>query len=191
MPKGTKTPDWLKMAEVLLKDLPQEVADHALNHFHMSFVNQGFTDISFIPWVKRLDDLTFGFNHPIMDKTGALKGSLKIKQATMKVIEIAAGENVPYAAIHNNGGTIKIRITDKMRRFFWFVYKSLTQHYAHGANPPEHILKWKLMAITKKDHITIHVPKRQYIGHSEKLLKDVDQLIANKMVTAFKEGSKQ
>lgn len=190
MSNKTPVPDFLQMAEDLLKGLPQQVADLALAHFNESFEKQGFTDNSFIAWPKRLDDLTFGVNHPILNKTGALMGSLVIKSATMKRVEVAAGDGLPYAAIHNNGGTIKIKITDKMRKFFWFVYISLTKHYANGSAPPDHILKWKMMALTKKTELTIHIPKRQYIGESQVLLKDVDGLIIEKIITTFKTAKK-
>lgn len=181
---NTPIPDFQAMADKLLHDLPQEVANIALHHFKQSFVNQGFTDNSFIPWVKRLDDLTFGYTHDILNKTGDMRDSVVIKQATMKVIEVAAGEGLAYAAIHNNGGTIKVKITDRMRRFFWYVYISLTKHY--GADPPEHILKWKMMALTKESEFTINIPKRQYIGESQALLKDIDTHITNKILTTFK-----
>ena len=190
MPKGNDIPDFEKMAEELLKGLPMEVAELALNHFDRSFIDQGFTDTSFIAWPKRLDDQTFGLSHPLLNKSGALQGSLMIKAATMKRVEVAAGDNLRYAAIHNNGGTIRVTVTPKMRKFFWFVFTSLTKHYASGAEPPPHILKWKHMALTKKDTITIKVAKRQFIGQSEKLLKDVDQLIVNKILTAFKNNTK-
>lgn len=190
MSNKTPIPDFLKMSEELLKGLPQQVADKALAHFNESFVKQGFTDNSFIAWPKRLDDLTFGLNHPILHKAGALQGSLMIRSATMQRVEVSAGDGLPYAAIHNNGGTIKITITDKMRRFFWFVYISLTKHYANGGNPPEHILKWKMMALTKKTEMTVQIPKRQYIGESQVLLKEVDALVIDKILTTFKKVTK-
>lgn len=190
MNNNTPVPDFMRMAHELLKDLPREVAGMALKHFNDSFVKEGFTDNSFIAWPKRLDDLTFATHHPILNKTGALMRSLVIRSATMDKIEIAAGDGLPYAAIHNNGGVIKIKITDKMRKYFWFIYISLTKHYANGGNPPDHILKWKMMALTKKTEFTVHIAKKQFIGNSEVLMKDIDKHIVNKIITTFKSVNK-
>ncbi len=182
----TPTPDFLKMAEELLKELPAQVAEQALRHFNMSFEKQGFTDTSFIPWVKRADDLTFGTNHPLLDKSGELSNSLAILSQTMQRIEIGTTGNIPYAGIHNSGGTIQVKVTPKMRRYFWFIYHSLTKGYAHGSEPPDHILKWKHMALTRKQHLTIRIPQRQFIGRSEQLLKDIDELAIKTILNKFK-----
>ena len=52
------TPDFRKIAEEVMKDLPKKVGEKALQFFLASFIKQGFTDTSFIPWVKRKDDLS-------------------------------------------------------------------------------------------------------------------------------------
>ena len=41
-----------------MTDLPEKAGEKALQFFLASFIKQGFTDTSFIPWVKRKDDLT-------------------------------------------------------------------------------------------------------------------------------------
>lgn len=176
----------MKMAQELLKDLPPLVAQKALAHFNESFDKQGFTDTSFMPWVKRADDLTFGTNHPLLNRSGALSNCLQIIEQNIKRIEIATDSKIPYAAIHNNGGTIRVKVTPKMRRYFWFIYRSLTKGYAHGADPPEHIAKWKWMALTKKEYMTIRIPQRQFIGRSEQLLKDIDKLAIQHILNTFK-----
>lgn len=59
---------------------------------------------------------------------------------------------LPYAAIHEYGGTIKVPITRKMRRFFWAMW------YASGDE------KWMGMALTRQRSFTIHIPARPYMG---------------------------
>lgn len=180
-------PDFNRVKDELFKSLPHDVANIALAHFKGSFLKQGFTDTSFIPWVKRQDDDTFGDTHPILNKSQALRNSLKIDEATMKRIALSAGDNLAYASIHNNGGTIRLKLTDSMRKYFWYIYMSLTKGYARG-NQPDHIMKWKYMALSKNDEIVIRIPQRKFIGNSEQLLKQVDAYIINQIQTKFKKA---
>lgn len=179
-----EVPDFEKMAELFFTGLSPHVAEKAKGFFKGSFFKQGFTDQSFIAWPQRKDDQTWGHTHKILTQSHFLRDSIIIAQATKDVVEIEAGRGVPYAAIHNTGGIIKVRVTAKSRKFFWWVYLSLTKHYAEGINPPPHILKWKKMALTKKSHLTIKMPQRQYIGDSMQLLKEIDQYIVNKIKEA-------
>ena len=151
-------PDYKKMWENIVSDLPQKVAEQARNFFLASFIKQGWTDTSFIPWVKRKDDLT----HKLLNQSYALKNSIKITKADFENVEISAGEGLNYAAIHNEGGTITVKVSAKMKRYFWYMYKKTEDE------------KWKWMALTKKETLTIKIPKRQFIGESETLMKNLE-----------------
>ena len=166
-----ETPDFAKMAAMVMDELAVEIADHAQTFFKSSFDNQGFTDLSFIPWVLRMDTDP----HKILMKSEALKDSIKITEATKNSVEITAGEGLPYAGIHNTGGTIEVKVTDKMRKFFWAMF------YASGLE------KWKGMALTKKDSFIINIPQRQYIGDSATLMQDIDEMIIWKIQNVQKQ----
>ena len=153
------TPDFRKIAEEVMKDLPKKAGEKALQFFLASFIKQGFTDTSFIPWVKRKDDLT----HKLLNQSYALKESIKITKADFENVEITAGEGLNYAAIHNEGGTITVKVSAKMKRYFWYMYKKTEDE------------KWKWMALTKKETLTIKIPKRQFIGDSKVLMNDLEE----------------
>lgn len=97
MAKKNEIPDFRKMAEELLQGLPKQVAEKAKAHFLMSFIKEGFTDVSFIPWPKR-KDLE---GHKILSQSLALRGSFRIARADLKLIHIIAGEGIPYAAVYH------------------------------------------------------------------------------------------
>lgn len=179
-------PDFEAMAAEFFKGLSPQLADMAKNFFKDSFVKEGFTDSSFIPWVKRLDDQTWGHAHKILSKSESLRDSIIVAEASKDRIGIAAGAGLPYAALHNNGGTIVVKITPKMRKFYWYIYLSLTKHYSKNSRPPDHIEKWKRMALTKKNEMVIKMPKRQFIGNSQELLKQIDKTIIEKIIEAQK-----
>ena len=163
------TPDFRKIAEEVMKDLPEKAGEKALQFFLASFIKQGFTDTSFIPWVKRKDDLS----HKLLNQSYALKASGKIDKADLTEVNISFGEGLNYAAIHNEGGTITVKVSTKMKRFFWYMYKKTEDE------------KWKWMALTKNETLTIKIPKRQYIGESETLMNELDKMFIDRIKQYF------
>ena len=163
------TPDFRKIAEEVMKDLPKKAGEKALQFFLASFIKQGFTDTSFIPWVKRKDDLT----HKLLNQSYALKASGKIDKADLTEVNISFGEGLNYAAIHNEGGTITVKVSARMKRFFWYMYKKTEDE------------KWKWMALTKNETLTIKIPKRQYIGESETLMNKLDKMFIDRIKQYF------
>jgi len=91
-------------------------------------------------------------------------------------VEVTAGEGVPYAAIQNNGGTITVKMTDKMRKYFWYMYKQTGKGM------------WKGLALTKKETLTIKIPQRQFIGNSDTLDKNIDKYIKAAMKDSLKKA---
>ncbi len=145
-----KTPNFKKIAQEALKEMPQKVAENSKNHFMKSFIKEGFTDASFIPWTKRVDIMP----HKVLALSYTLKNSIKIDKADLQQIVISAGDGIPYATIHNEGGTIQVQVTEKMKKYFWAMY------YKTGEE------RYKNMALTQKTTFSIYIPKRQFIGTS-------------------------
>jgi phage gpG-like protein len=144
----------------------------ALEHFKRSFEKQGFMDSNFQAWPERKNDTRPG--GALLQQTGHLRDSTQITEATMKRIIIA--NDAPYAKIHNEGGIMKIRVTKKMRKYFWFMYKATGQE------------KWKYMALTTKSSFMFRMPKRQFIGQSQNLNQRIDRAIVKRIITEFKQA---
>lgn len=158
MAQEPNIPDFVGMTEKLLQELPQQVAERARAFFIGSFIKEGFTDRAFIPWPKRKDDAS----HKILTRSSALRASIKIAEITDDYVKLTAGEGLPYANIHNTGGTISVPVTAKSRKFFWYMHKKTGDQ------------KWKWMALTKKERLSIYIPQRQFIGDSQTLLKQLN-----------------
>ncbi len=167
MSKINPAPDFEAMGKAILKQLPHNVSQQALSHFKGSFRKQGFTDYSFIAWPKRRDDLS----HKILMQSNNLMNDLKVRAETINHIVIAT--ELPYADIHNNGGKFSIPITQKMRNFFWAMFKSTGKE------------SWKWMALTKKKRFPIRIPQRQFIGNSAELNKNIDNKIMETIIKQF------
>lgn len=96
--------------------------------------------------------------------TGALQKSFKIKLRAKGAIVYS---DLPYALIQDQGG--KIRITDKMRKKMWALYKDTK------------LPLYKSIAITKKTSVTI--PAKNYTTVNQReLSKKIDRKL-NKLLS--------
>lgn len=170
MKKINKVPRFDIIGVKLVKDTARYASVKALNFFKDSFHKQGWNDAAFVPWVTRIDDQRPG--GAVLTQTGNLRDSLQVLSRSATKIEF--GTHAPYASVHNEGGTIRVPITQRSRRFFWMMFR-MTE------NP-----KWKWMALTKKNHLTINMPKRQFIGESQTLNRSMDQWVVSQILKRFK-----
>lgn len=170
MRKPDQVPDFLAMATKLKADVQTYAKVTALNFFIDSFQKQGFTDGSFEPWQKRTNDDRPGGG--LLVNSAYLRNSLKVISSAPGAIVF--GSNASYAKLHNEGGVITITMTTKMRKYFWYMFKASNDS------------RYKFMALTKKDRLTIKIPKRQFIGHSEVLMNDLDKWLVNQIENRFK-----
>jgi len=152
-----EVPDFVRHFETLKRTLPRKVAGMAVNRFKSSFDKQGFMDRSFRAWEPRKG----GGGGATLVQTGHLRDSIKIDSATMRQVSIS--NDAPYANIHNEGGVVKIPVTSKMRKYFWYMFKATGEG------------KWKGMAMTKKTHFIFRMPKRQFMGESADLMNRIDR----------------
>lgn len=169
--KQNKIPNFEKLGKKMIDDAVRYSSVHALTFFKDSFQKQGWTDTAFEAWQTRNNDARLG--GAILTQSGNLRDSLQILSRTP--VRLVFGTHVPYAKIHNEGGTLSIPITEKSRKFFWFMFKSTGQ------------VHWKWMALTKKDRMIVKMPKRQFIGHSDTLMKELHQWWIKHIEKGFKQ----
>jgi phage gpG-like protein len=165
-----KIPNFNEIAKKLILDA-QTIAEVEMINFVMgNFEKQGFLDSSLQPWQERKGGTDTG--RAILSKTGALRDSVKLISSSNK--RVVVGSDSKYAKIHNEGGAINIQVTAKMRKFFWYKYKETGD------------VKYKGMALTKKTHFTITMPKRQFIGPSVTFNRDIDTKFIKMIESRFK-----
>ena len=131
---------------ILLRDIKVELSDE----FDRNFERKAFFDRAWKPAIHN----TIG---SLMMRTGMLRKSI-----TSQIVggdSIRWTSSVPYADIHNSGGTITI--TPKMKGFFWYRFRIATGGDNKNINPEA--LFWRAMAL-KKIGSTIKIEQRQFIG---------------------------
>lgn len=147
------------------------IAEHvSVAHFKESFEKGGFTDTSFKAWDNRVDP-DYRPGGKLMIATRYLQDS--IEKADQGPSHITIGSYAQYAEIHNEGGIINIPITPKSRKFFWMMFKKTG------------VEKWKWMALTKKNKITVKMPQRQFMGESVVMMDTMDKELKQHIAKRF------
>ena len=101
--------------------------------------------------------------------------------------------DLPYAAIHNDGG--EIRVTKKMKRYFWHKYYEATGSFGRRKNGEKRKDKrtvqltgeaefWKFMSL-KKEGCMIKIPRRRFLGVSPEVEKAVREIIEENITEYF------
>lgn len=145
-----------QLFQVLLKDIKVELTDE----FNKNFERKAF----FTTKWKTAQRNTIG---SLMIRTGALRSSIRSKVSGNA---ITWESSLPYADIHNQGGTITV--TQKMKGFFWYRYRMATGGDSKNVNAES--IFWKSMAL-KKVGSKIVLPKRQFIGEHPQVHKVIKQ----------------
>lgn len=158
----------------------KRVGEIAISHFKKNFRDGGWNDNGLTKWKKTRRQEHGGkgayYNRsPLLSQSNNLQKGFTYQVETNRVV---VSNNLSYAGIHNEGGTITQNITPRMRRYAWarfFESAGITKEDAPDvrkrkeAAMNEHDRFWKRLALTKKQTKTTHIPQRQFAGHSREL----------------------
>lgn len=170
--------------------LPRKVGAKAVSLFKENFRSSGFIDGGVTPWVKSKRQLAKGKDAKYPTLTSRRNHLMSSLQAEPSAGQVAITNPVPYAEIHNEGGTISssINVSPKMRQYFWaMAYRSGLKNSRGKRNkkpiPPE-AKKWLALALTKKTKFTIKskIPQRKFMGDS----RDIRDMVAQEVQDTIK-----
>ncbi len=151
-------------------DLPDVVGTEAVNHFRQSFIDGGFTDAVLDKWAPRKhkygNDTKDG--KEVLTQSGDLSDSIIY---TILPGGVLISTDKIYAQIHNEGGTIKIPVTKKLKSWAWAMW------YNSGRLPEDRNPLYKSLALTNKASLTITMQRRQFIGDSIELDRKITEKI--------------
>ena len=126
----------------------------------------------------------------ILVASGDLRKSV---QSRSDATSITFFSSSPYAAIHNEGGEIKV--TEKMKRYFWHKYYEASGSLGRKKNGSLRNNKknqqlssnaefWRAMALMKVGK-TIRMPKRQFFGMAPEVEREVTKIIEDELEEYF------
>ena len=151
--------DIQKIIRNILNDIRVEMGDE----FDRNFERQAFFSEA---WQRRKSPTRPGGS--ILIDTGTLRQSISSRTTENSITFFTT---LPYAAIHNDGGEIKV--TKKMKRFFWAKY-----YETSGAE------FWKYMALMKEGK-SIKIPRRRFLGVSPEVEKAVRDIVEENITEYF------
>lgn len=164
-----------------LRDLQVELSQE----FDRNFERQAF----FAEGWRRRKSPAHGSGHLLVD-TGSLRRSIKSR---VTADQISFYSDHPAAAIHNDGGTI--RVTERMKRFFWARYYEALGGMGRKkdgslrANARNRRLTseaefWKLMALMKTGS-EVKIPRRRFLGNDPEVERIVRERIEHNLEEFF------
>ena len=164
-----------------LQDMKVELSDE----FDRNFTRKAF-------FSKKWKDTKFpNKKGSLLMRSGALRGSIRSRIST-GAIEFTS--NLPYAAIHNNGG--EITVTKKMRGYFFYKLKETRKKYgykkdgskrnnAYNERLSDEEQFYRAMA-GKKVGSKIIIPQRQFIGQSPETDRIIEDIVKENINDFFK-----
>lgn len=155
----------------LKRRLPRLVGQVAVNFSKDNFRRQGFLDGGRVnKWKKRKYNNS-NQGKAILTQSSRLKKSIAIVRASPSEIVIGT-RGVDYGKIHNEGGKINQKVTNKQRAFFWAKYKATGNEM------------YKRMAMAAK--LEIRIPRRKFMGNSSDLQQQMARKIKLELLKIFK-----
>ena len=174
-----------QITRLVNRRLPVIVGRLAKEHYQDNFRQSGFVDHGLHPWqpAKRQNGGAGAAARyrTLLSSRNHLFSSINYTPANASV---TVYNNLPYAAAHNNGATINIPVTSKMRRYAWAKFyeasgktkkNAKTKKTNRPANPRAQF--WRNLALTKKTTLTVRIPQRRFIGPSYELNQKIDARI--------------
>lgn len=155
--------------------MPTIAGNIAIKHFKKNFDKGGFVNNGLKRWkpskrIGRSESAEDNYRTLLSGRTHLYDNV----NYTPGVGRVTIFNSVPYASIHNKGGTIPI--TTKMRKFGWAKYfeeagitrgMSGEEKKKKREAATDNATRWLGLALTKKSNLTI--AQRQFIGPSKEL----------------------
>ena len=184
------------------KRWPTRVGEMAIAHFKMNFRDGGWNDNGLTRWktTKRQEHGGSGTYYaytPLRSQQGNLMGAFTYKAGSGKVL---GANNLRYARIHNEGGTIRHQITPRMRRYAWHRFYEAAgitkEDSAEERKRKEAAMNdvdrfWKRLALTPKQVSTVVIPQRKFMGQSAELsqkIRDYTEQELLKIIGDYNDG---
>lgn len=161
----------------MIQNILQDIAVAIASEFDLNFRRQAFFDS---PWPQHASRVIRPGGHLLVN-TGQLRASLlPAVRATPTAGSVTFRSDLPYAAIHNTGGTITV--TPKMRRYFWARHyeargrqKRKTKRKTSAQLSPQAEF-WRRMAL-KPVGSAISIPQRQFVGSHPNVTRKCEDII--------------
>lgn len=173
-----------ELSELVHRKAPRLAGVRALNFYKENYRKGGYMNGGFHPWPitkrqKMRAKGAAGKYGPLLSKRNRMFGAFDY---TAGDAIVTVYNDTPYAVIHNEGGTVRVPVTEDMRKYFWAMY----YQNGGGKKESEEAERYKWMALTKKRSFTIKIPKRQMLYESRELTELIRQMLKDEITKILK-----
>lgn len=162
--------------------LPQQIGTEVVNFSRANFRKQGWQGDAFQPWAARRGNTRKG--RAILVQSGRLRRSVRITRVTKDYVIV--GSDVPYARAHNEGfaGTVAVRGHTRAR---YSSYRAGTGKYTSKGKERTRKVSYVSGRHQVKPHMRrMKIKRRQFLGDSQHLRRNVRNLVAIEVLRAAK-----
>lgn len=182
-----------ELDRLIRRQLPIKIGRMAKDHYQDNFRKGGFVNRGLQKWptTRRQQSgstsaaASYG---PLLSWHNHLFGSIKYVPGDYRV---TVSNDLPYADIHNQGGTVSPTVTPKMRRFAWYMYYKVSGRNSKGQKGKKKSQTqaqaefWRNLALTRKQKLAVKIPKRQFIGESAELTQHINEKIKQEIINTL------
>ena len=182
-----------ELDRLIRRQLPIKIGRMAKDHYQDNFRKGGFVNRGLQKWptTRRQQSgstsaaASYG---PLLSGHNHLFGSIKYVPGDYRV---TVSNDLPYADIHNQGGTVSPTVTPKMRRFAWYMYYKVSGRNSKGQKGKKKSQTqaqaefWRNLALTRKQKLAVKIPKRQFIGESAELTQHIKEKIKQEIINTL------
>jgi len=164
-----------QMQAALTKLQPQiirKMGALAIEFTRENFAKQGFQGDSFEVWPQRKKTSKKDTGRLVLIKTAHLLNATRVVMYTGDSVTI--GNNMPYAAIHNDGGSIPHAARNQM--LYFKVSKTGQVRFAKSKTAKQRAAAHDWYNASISAHIT-NIPRRHFLGDSPVLRKRIQIMI--------------
>lgn len=174
----------------ILRNILRDIKIGLGDGFDRNFERQGFFNEA---WERKHSPVNAG--SPILIHTGTLRRSIKSRTTDNSIVFYS---DLPYAAIHNDGGIIVV--TARMKRYFWAKYYETCGAFGRKKNGERRNDKrtnrltgeadfWQAMALMRVGR-QIKIPRRRFLGASPEVEASVREIIEANLTEYFEKDFK-
>jgi len=170
----------LQKLKNLKQSYPRIAGREAVLFFKKRFDERNWVSDRSEPWKLRKDKGKKNKGRGLLVKTGALRRSIRVTRASGTMVWV--GTDIPYARAHNQGYRGNVSVKEHKRNKFTtkevgigtYLIKSKKENTRKVSELKS---EGKVEAHTRK----MNLPKRQFIGESRYLLKNLERLILSEI----------
>lgn len=185
MPNPIPIQDLQREVSKIMRTMPARLGAEVVRFSHDRWRQQGWLGNTFQPWAPRRKGAKRNKGRAILMDKGRLRRSVRVVRVTADSVVI--GSDVPYARVHNEGFAGRVNIPAHTRNKYAKEKRGTGIFSTKTRKERERTVTTLSGSTTVKAHTRyIKMPRRQFLGESQYLRRNLQRIIAAELMRAVK-----